>query len=155
MYERNDVKKFLAKRVARPASAGVIIENGDSEALVLKAHYKPYWSFPGGWIEHGQTPRQAALRELLEETNIALSKDDLVLAFAVDRSSDIMQTYQFIFQAPTARVEAEDIILQESEIADFQYISKQHVLENKNEFGGAVIAWAESSSTRYYEHTID
>ena len=64
MYNREDIQEFLRTRVSRPASAGVVIYNDKKEALVLKASYKPYWSFPGGWIEDNQTPIQAAVREL-------------------------------------------------------------------------------------------
>lgn len=62
MYSEEETKHFLKTQVARPASAGVVVCNHAGEALVLKAHYKPYWSFPGGWIEEGQTPLLAAAR---------------------------------------------------------------------------------------------
>lgn len=155
MYSREDTKAFLAQRVARPASAGVIIENNAGEALVLKAHYKPYWSFPGGWIEHGQTPRQAALRELAEETGIEVSESDLKLAFVVDRTSNIMETYQFMFQAFDRKVQPDEIVIQATEIADYKFVTKEYVIKHANEFGGAVVAWAETSDTRYYEQTIE
>ena len=49
-------------------SAGtVIVCNG--EYLLL--HYESgHWDFPKGKIEEGETPEQAALRELKEETGI-------------------------------------------------------------------------------------
>lgn len=154
MYNREDTQRFLAQRVARPGSSAVIIENEAGEVLVLKAHYKPYWSFPGGWIEHGQTPREAALRELEEETGIVLSEKDLRLAFVVDRKSDIMQTYQFVFEAINGRGSKEDLHLQTDEIDDCRFVSRDHVLSHQEEFGGAVAMWAQSDNARYYEHTI-
>jgi 8-oxo-dGTP pyrophosphatase MutT (NUDIX family) len=35
-------------------------------------------SFPGGTLKPGESPRQAALRETLEETGIAVARDDLI-----------------------------------------------------------------------------
>lgn len=154
MYSREDTQRFLAERVARPGSSAVIIENSEGEALVLKAHYKSYWSLPGGWIENGQTPREAALRELEEETGIVLMDKDVRLAFVVDRQSDIMQTYQFVFEATDVRDSAEGVYLQADEIDAYRYVSKEYVLSHKEEFGGAVVSWAQADTVRYYEHAI-
>lgn len=154
MYSREETQRFLAERVARPGSSSVIVLNANGEALVLKAHYKAYWSFPGGWIEHGQTPREAGIRELGEETGIVLREDDVRLSFVVDRKSDLMQTYQFVFEAAQRFGANQAITLQANEISDYRYVSKAYVLAQENEFGGAVIEWANSSPVRYFEHTL-
>jgi 8-oxo-dGTP pyrophosphatase MutT (NUDIX family) len=49
-------------------SAGVVLVK-DGEYLLL--HYEAgHWDFPKGHLEKGETPEQAALRELNEETGI-------------------------------------------------------------------------------------
>ncbi len=156
LYERDNVKNFLATRVARPSSAGVIIENVSGEALVLKAHYKPYWSFPGGWVEDAQTPAEAALRELQEETGIQLEARDITFAFMVDRISDLMHTYQFMFRAHPLLDDAlaARIALQADEIAEWRVVSKAAVLEDARNYGGAVISWASAEQLGYFEQTI-
>lgn len=35
------------------------------------------WSFPGGWMEHGETPEMAAARELEEEAGIIVPVDEV------------------------------------------------------------------------------
>lgn len=154
MYSKEATKRFLAKRVARPASAGVIVENDEGKALVLKAHYKPYWSFPGGWIEHGQTPRMAALRELEEETSLVLDEDDVSFTLTVARHSDIMQTYQFIFKANEPVDVNAEITLQANEIAEYAFVSKQQVNDEPLVYGGAVQAWAAGDEAGYYEQEM-
>lgn len=55
-----------------PASAA-IITNSDKEILLVKRKKEPHvnsWCLPGGFIEFGEDPREATLRELEEETNL-------------------------------------------------------------------------------------
>ncbi len=156
LYERDKVKEFLATRVARPSSAGVILENAAGDALLLKAHYKPYWSFPGGWVEDEQTPLQAGLRELQEEAGIELSEQDVEFAFMVDRISELMHTYQFMFRAKTLLSDEllAHITLQTNEISEWRVVSKDAVLTDIANYGGAVIAWACDEQGGYTEQRI-
>jgi 8-oxo-dGTP pyrophosphatase MutT (NUDIX family) len=53
--------------------AGVLIKVGDKVLLCKRVEYISRggeWSIPGGQIENGETPIDAAVRELYEETNI-------------------------------------------------------------------------------------
>lgn len=54
-------------------AAGVLYVSGNSVLLLKRAgkeHEDGTWAFPGGKIEEGETPEQAARRESLEETGI-------------------------------------------------------------------------------------
>lgn len=55
----------------------------DQVLLVRRAHepYAGLWSLPGGRIEPGENARQAALRELSEETGLCASELAFVLEF--------------------------------------------------------------------------
>lgn len=59
-------------RVGPQIGVGVVCLRGD-EALIIKRGKPPFlgeWSIPGGGLELGETTRQAALRELREETAV-------------------------------------------------------------------------------------
>lgn len=43
--------------------------------------YSGYWENPGGEVEPGETEKQAAVREVLEETGLVISEDDLTEVF--------------------------------------------------------------------------
>jgi 8-oxo-dGTP diphosphatase len=53
-----------------------IVVHTDTEVLMIKRKNNPYaghWALPGGFIDPGETPMRAALRELVEETGVELS----------------------------------------------------------------------------------
>jgi 8-oxo-dGTP pyrophosphatase MutT (NUDIX family) len=63
--------------VDREISAGIItgrFAGGEREYLLLKHANGGHWSFPKGHVEEGEQPREAAIRELKEETGLAVRK---------------------------------------------------------------------------------
>lgn len=57
---------FITPRVA----AGVLFTDGQDRILMVVPSYKDYLDIPGGYVENGETPYQAAEREVLEELGI-------------------------------------------------------------------------------------
>lgn len=53
--------------------AGAVIRDGDGRLLLVRRGRPPsagLWSVPGGRLEAGETPQQAAVREVREETGL-------------------------------------------------------------------------------------
>ena len=59
-------------------SCGVIILNADRELLLCHVTGQNHWDLPKGGIDAGENPRQAALRETVEETGLRLRAQALV-----------------------------------------------------------------------------
>ncbi|WP_160050971.1 NUDIX hydrolase [Nocardiopsis sp. FR4] len=56
---------------ARPrVAAGVLFFDDEGRVMMVVPSYKDYLDIPGGYIEHGETPTQAAAREVKEELGI-------------------------------------------------------------------------------------
>ena len=49
-------------------SFGIIFSEDDSKVLLVKRRDIPIWVLPGGGIEFGETPQDAVIREVFEET---------------------------------------------------------------------------------------
>lgn len=62
----NPADSFARPRVA----AGVLIFDERDRVLLVVPSYKSYRDIPGGYVEHGETPLQAAAREVKEELGI-------------------------------------------------------------------------------------
>lgn len=63
-------------------AAGVIIFNQRGQLLLVRRGHEPQtgrWSVPGGRVEPGESPAEAAVREALEETGLAVRVEREVL----------------------------------------------------------------------------
>lgn len=56
----------------RTVSCGVVILNARGDVLLCHATETTHWDVPKGAADPGESPREAALRELVEETGIVL-----------------------------------------------------------------------------------
>ena len=80
--ERSQQKNFnqkhkYAKRVDEVSAGGLVVDKTGTKGLLIgrldpkdASHERLLWSLPKGHIESGETPQQAAVREVQEETGI-------------------------------------------------------------------------------------
>jgi 8-oxo-dGTP diphosphatase len=78
---------------------GAIIIERDRVVLVKRAHAPLLgeWSIPGGMLEVGETLRQAAVREVLEETGLRVEVSELLGVFdRIVRDADERTLYHYV-----------------------------------------------------------
>lgn len=63
--------------------ARIILIKGETVLLLKKEHQdgSPYWCFPGGGLEEGETPEDALKREAMEELGLTVSEYSLFLDY--------------------------------------------------------------------------
>ena len=62
-----------------PRSCAIIINDNQEILLIHRIKTdKEYWVFPGGSIEADESPKEAVIREVEEETNLSVSEPRLV-----------------------------------------------------------------------------
>ena len=101
--------------------AGCLFFDDAGKMLILKPTYKENWLLPGGVIEAEESPLQACIREVKEETNIDCQPSRLL---CVDYVSDCLQkieSVQFVFSGGVVSRQAQ-IELPQKEISSYQFL---------------------------------
>ncbi len=101
---------------------GVILLNEEGKVLLVKSSRgftKGMWNVPGGFIEYGEAPDVAALREAKEETGLDIRLEKLLGVFTQRFGSPyFMRGHMYLARAVTT-----DLKLQMDEIADAQWFT--------------------------------
>lgn len=85
--------------------ATVILRQDEQILFVRKRNAK--WNLPGGRVEQGETPLQAALREMAEETGLAIDQISYVCEYEDDKVIHFLFEARRTFnQKPRAQEEA-------------------------------------------------
>ena len=90
--------------------------------------YPSYWDIPGGSVEENELPREAALREAIEEVNQQLRINKIIHEDSqFDASKDTVFT-RLVYAGEI--LEERDFILDPEEHTDFKWISSLKDIES-------------------------
>ena len=112
----------------------VIIEN-NKVLLVQEKKQMAYglWNFPGGKLEQGETPEQAAYREVREELSVELINPRFVKSYLVNSSGVDLELNTF-----TGSIEGH-VKIKDDEILAYGWFSLESVEDMKDKLRGPII----------------
>ncbi len=140
---RTDVDPLVRQAVNASLTrcvVGVAVVREDGRVLMVKSNRgftKGMWNIPGGFIEYGEHPEAAAVREIREEVGLDVSLGDL-LGVWMERFESPYFMYGFMYDATTESV---DVRLEPTEIADSRWMAPAEAYEaTENPFARAAFA---------------
>lgn len=158
VFTPEETATWLLSLDKRFGSAGVWCETPDGRLIIVKSPYKRYWAIPGGVIDAGETPKQAAIRETKEEVGITLDPDTLEFRIVTSRVIDgLGYNYQFTFWASVTQEQIDAMVLQPEEITESALVSPGDITSSQEQLGrllsASIYAWA-NGVTGYSEEGI-
>jgi 8-oxo-dGTP pyrophosphatase MutT (NUDIX family) len=102
------------------------IFNKDCQILCVKrANGTQNWTMPGGKLEQGETPIQAVIREVAEETGYQVIPDRFIGAYSIPKNDDLIL-------ALDARIVGQNPWQPTAEIAEFAFFAFNELPETIN-----------------------
>lgn len=109
-------------------TVGALIHRPDGKFLVIRTHkWRDTYGVPGGKIDHGETMEAATVREIHEETGLAVHDVRFVLAMDCIDSPEFYKPAHFVLLNFTCRTEGGEVTLNE-EAQSFLWVTPSEAL---------------------------
>lgn len=145
VYRRLPVwaRRRVVRTLAPSFTVGAIclIERSDGALLLVRQSYRQRWGVPGGLLKRGETPEDAARREVREEVglDVELIGEPAVVVEPVPRRIDI------VFRARPVGADQPAPAPSSPEITEVRWFSAQDLPELQFETTTALVALARSA----------
>ncbi|MEH1123705.1 NUDIX hydrolase [Micromonospora sp. CPCC 206061] len=104
-------------------AAGALFTDDAGRVLLVRPTYKEYWDIPGGYVEPGESPRAACIREIREELSLSIPIGPLLVVdwAPADGEGDKLL---FVFDGSTlTETEQGGIAFGDGELAEWRFIA--------------------------------
>ncbi|GAA1810695.1 NUDIX hydrolase [Luedemannella flava] len=152
MTEAPNTAAFARPRVA----AGALFTDEAGRVLLVRPTYKPHWDIPGGYVEPGESPRTACIREVHEELTLSIQAGEHLVtdwAPALGEGDKLLFIFDFGILGKEA---ASKIILGENELSEWRFVKPSEFAEYVPDRLARriliAIAARERGSSAYAEH---
>lgn len=145
-------------KMAHPRmAAGALFFDAGGRVLLVQPTYKDYWDIPGGYVEVGESPLQAAIREVREELGIT---PPLARLLAIDWAPNDAEGDKvlYLFDGGQLTPEAQsEVSLQADELKSFTFVAPDEVAQRTiprlaRRILAAIEARASGTAPVYLEH---
>jgi 8-oxo-dGTP diphosphatase len=128
---------YWASMPAFHGAADALISAPGGKVLLVKPYYVSHWDFPGGLMDEGETPQQAAVREVKEETGLTVVADTLLVLdwIAPDGGPRSRSMAHFLFDGGSVP-DLGDVVRQEDEIDEVALFDVEEAAGRMSARGG-------------------
>jgi 8-oxo-dGTP pyrophosphatase MutT (NUDIX family) len=145
--------------IATPrVAAGVLFRDDRGGILLVRPTYKPFWDLPGGYVEPGESPRAAAIREVAEELGLKISAGPLL---SVDWAPNGGEGDKLLFVFDGGSLDAEDrrkIQHDDGEVDEWRFIAIEdlddYTIPRLAQRLRSTVGMSGSHPTSYLEHGV-
>jgi 8-oxo-dGTP pyrophosphatase MutT (NUDIX family) len=139
------LRRWIVRVIAPTNTVGEIcfIERSIGDLLLVRHAYRSRWGAPGGLLQRGEEPTDAARREVMEEVGLAI---ELLGEPAVVVDAE-PQRIDLVFRArPAAGSDPDAVASGSPEITDVRWFPRDHLPELQFEAADALVALARAST---------
>lgn len=111
-------------------TVGGLIFNDRDEVLMLRTRkWSDLWGIPGGKTKLRETSEAALVRELKEETNLAISEIEFVLVQDCINSTEFYRDAHFVLLNYTCRASGDQSVILNDEAEEFRWLPIEEAFE--------------------------
>ncbi len=110
-------------------AVGALVTRPDGRLLMVRDRLRREWSYPAGYVDRGEQPLEAALRELREEVNIRLTSDRLEFAGTRVIKRPLGKLEFTTYRAGVTTEEIANLKLQAIELTAYKWVTPDEALE--------------------------
>lgn len=106
----------------RNVGAGVLLRTAGGHVLLVEPTYKRDWEIPGGVVEAGESPRQAARRECQEELGVDIPVGELLCVDFVAAYGGRPEAFMIVFDGGVTSLAVSDLELPPDELQSAKFV---------------------------------
>jgi 8-oxo-dGTP pyrophosphatase MutT (NUDIX family) len=128
-YLKN-LREKVGKEILQIPSAAAIIRDSGGHILLIKSANARVWGLPAGAIDLGESPKEAIVREVFEETNLQVKPTKLVGVFGgkdfryVYSNGDEVEYFIVVFEC---EIIGGELFARDGEVSAFQYFAPEEM----------------------------
>ena len=128
-YLKN-LREKVGSEILQIPSVAAIIRDESGKILLVKSANADVWSLPAGAIDLGESPAQAVVREVFEETGLKVRAERIVGVFGGEKfryvypNGDAVEYFIIVFEC---EIIGGELSAQDGEVSEFRYFSSEEM----------------------------